>query len=354
MNTPWYGRAEIRWLVGIIVGVLVFALLKFVLGLIKKRIQKLPAAQSTPVTDLVARLTRSTSSLFVFWLALFTGARFVEFRSDWRAFIVTSMLVVALIQVGLWGMQVVEYGLHRRLNLQTDLSGSQKTTFSALSLVGKIALWVLIGVLILDNLPGIDATSIIASLGIGGIAIGLAVQNILGDLFSSLTITLDKPFIIGDFIKVGEHSGTVEHIGLKSTRIRSLSGEQLIFANSDLLASRVQNYRRMERRRVSYQLGLEYGTDPEQIKAIPGILQEIIQNQPHIQFDRAHFVGFGAYALNFEVVYFIDNSDYLEYMDVQQAIHLETLQRFNAAGIKFAFPVQTVYLEQAGQTEDQK
>jgi small-conductance mechanosensitive channel len=200
--------------------------------------------------------------------------------------------------------------------------------------------------LALDNIPGIEVDALIASLGIGGIAVALAAQNILGDLFASLSIVLDQPFVIGDSITVGEYVGTVEHIGLKSTRVRSLTGEQLIFSNSDLLNSRIRNYGRMEERRVSFTLGVTCQTPYEKLVEIPGMIQEIIAAQPQTRFGRAHFKAYGDFSLNFEIVYCMLTSDYDVFMDIQQGINLEILRRFAEEGIELAYPTQTVFVAQ--------
>ncbi len=207
----------------------------------------------------------------------------------------------------------------------------------------KIGVWIFVFLIILDNLPGVEITTLIAGLGIGGIAVGLAVQNILSDLFSSVSIALDKPFVIGDTIKVGEFVGTVESIGLKSTRLRSISGEQLIFTNSDLLSSRIQNFKRLERRRVIFSLGVTYETSTENLEKIPRLVEEIISTKPNVTFDRAHFKEFGAFSLNFEIVYYVDTSDFRYFMDVQQEINLEIFRKFNERGIQFAYPTQVIY-----------
>ena len=205
-------------------------------------------------------------------------------------------------------------------------------------------LWILLFLVALDNF-GADVTTLIAGLGVGGIAIALAVQNILGDLFASFSIVLDKPFIIGDFIIVGDHLGTVEYIGLKTTRLRSLSGEQLIFSNTDLLGSRIRNYKRMYERRVVFSVAVVYQTPEEKLAAIPEMIREIVEAQAQIRFDRAHFKDFGAYALNFEVVYWILSPDYNLYMDIQQTINLAIFRQFNETGIAFAYPSQTLFLD---------
>ncbi|MCK4490540.1 MAG: mechanosensitive ion channel family protein, partial [Anaerolineales bacterium] len=228
--------------------------------------------------------------------------------------------------------------------------GEDATTLDALGLIGKILLWVILSLIILDNL-NIEISSLVASLGIGGIAVALALQNILGDLFASISITLDKPFVIGDFVEVDEFAGNVEDIGLKSTRIRSLSGEELIFSNTDLLNSRIRNYKRLEKRRISFSIAVTYSTSVENLKKIPGIVEEIISPLENIQFERAHFKSMGDYSLNFAIVYHVHEPAYVSYLDTQQVINLELYQRFEEEGIEFAYPTQTVIMEKQGGLE---
>lgn len=205
--------------------------------------------------------------------------------------------------------------------------------------------------LALSNL-GVDVTALIAGLGVGGIAVALAVQNILGDLFASLTITIDKPFVVGDFIVVGTEMGTIEKIGLKTTRVRSLGGEQLIFGNNDLLSSRIRNYRRMQERRIVFTFGVTYQTTAEQMQSITRGVREIISGMDRARFDRCHFQKFGSSSLDVEVAYFVLSAEYNVYMDVQQAINLELMRRFKQDGVAFAFPTQTLYLERPARASD--
>ena len=202
-----------------------------------------------------------------------------------------------------------------------------------------------IGVLVaLDNL-GIDVTALITGLGIGGVAIALATQNILGDLFASLSIMLDKPFVVGDFIRSGDHLGTVERIGLKTTRLRSLTGEQLIFSNNDLLQSRLRNYKRMAERRVLFRIGVTYQTPAGQLEAIPMMVRGIIESVGTVRVDRAHFAAFGDSSYDFEFVYYVLSPDYNVYMDVQQAINLTIVRAFERERIEFAYPTRTLFLQ---------
>ena len=198
-------------------------------------------------------------------------------------------------------------------------------------------------VFLLDNL-GFKVSAVITGLGIGGIAVALAAQTILGDLFAYFVIFFDRPFEIGDFIIVGDKLGSVEYIGLKTTRVRSLSGEQLVFSNKDLTDSRIHNYKKMERRRVVFQLGVIYQTTLEQVKEIPAIVKQIIENQKDTAFDRGHFAKYGDFSLNFEFVYYVVGSDYNKYMDIQQAINLEIYKVFEEKGIEFAYPTQTLFM----------
>jgi small-conductance mechanosensitive channel len=211
-------------------------------------------------------------------------------------------------------------------------------------LFAKVVVWTVVILLVLENIPGIHITALIASLGIGGIAIGLALQKILGDLFASLTISIDQPFVEGDPITVDQFSGQVEHIGLKSTRIRSGTGELLVFSNSDLLNSRIRNYKSMDHRLVVFTLNITYDTPYKKLQKIPKILKGIVETQPKVTFNRAHFKGYDPSALAYEVVYTVNTADFNLYMDIQQEINLEIFRRFHEDGINFAYPTQTILL----------
>jgi len=209
--------------------------------------------------------------------------------------------------------------------------------------VARIAVWAIVLLLTLENL-GIDITALVAGLGIGGIAVALALQNVLGDLLASLSITLDQPFVLGDFLVVGEHMGTVEYIGIKSTRLRSLAGEQIVMSNSDLLASRLRNFGRMYERRVVFTLGVTYETPRDKLRQLAPLLREIIEAEEGVRFDRAHFATYGPYSLDFEIVYHVLSPDYGRYMDLQQAINFRIHESFEALGVEFAYPTQTLWL----------
>ncbi len=222
---------------------------------------------------------------------------------------------------------------------------------ATLSLWGaKVFLWVVVVLSMLSNV-GVNITAFVASLGVGGIAIALAMQNILGDVFASLSIAVDKPFEVGDFIVVGSLSGTVEHVGLKTTRIRSLGGEQIVMANAEMIGSTIQNYKRLLERRIVFEIGLTYTCSALQAREVTQRIEHIISQQERARFDRCHFRSFGESALEFEVVYIVLDPSYNIYMDIQQDINLAIMDAFNEIGVSFAFPSRTVYVASIPEAE---
>ncbi|QQR83532.1 mechanosensitive ion channel family protein [Candidatus Peregrinibacteria bacterium] len=208
----------------------------------------------------------------------------------------------------------------------------------------KFVLWSIAVLMILSNL-GINVSALITGLGIGGIAVALAVQTLLSDLFSSFSIYFDKPFEVGDFVVIGEHSGTIKRIGLKTTRIQALGGEELVLSNHELTNTRIQNFKRMQRRRILFSVGVVYGTTTDQLKKIPEIIKDIIDTVALADFDRAHFKHFGDFSLVFEIVYFLNSKEYVDYMNTQQSINLALREAFEKEHIEMAFPTQTVYVQ---------
>ncbi|MDD4311523.1 MAG: mechanosensitive ion channel family protein [Eubacteriales bacterium] len=217
----------------------------------------------------------------------------------------------------------------------------------------KGIIWGIALILFLDNI-GVKITSLVAGLGIGGVALAFAAQNVLTDIFCFFTIFFDKPFEIGDFIISGDQMGTVEHIGLKTTRLRALGGEQLVVSNTDLTGSRIRNYKTMQQRRVLFSLGVTYDTPNEKLKQIPQVIQTIIEETEDATFARTHFASFGSYSLNFEVVYYVLTSDYDCYMDINQHVNLAIKEAFERLGIDFAFPTSVVQVQQGSSLDLQK
>lgn len=345
MDYILYGNSIEKWIYAFGIVVLLSVFLRITRGILSHRLNSLARKTKTDIDDLIVKLVTQIKFYIIVFLSIYFGSLFLTL-SDFVNLIIGKILIITLLlQAAIWGSTIVTFGVEKYKKRKMAEDAASVTTFTALGFVIRLILWSVIILLILDNL-GIDVTTLVAGLGVGGIAIALAVQNILGDLFASLSIVLDKPFVIGDFIIIDNFMGTVEHIGLKTTRLRSLSGEQLVFANNDLLKSRIRNYKRMYERRVLFSIGVIYQTSYEQLKAIPHMIREIIEAQDKVRFDRAHFKEFGASSLNFEIVYWVQVPDYVVYMDIHQAINLALFKKFEQEGIEFAYPTQTIFLEQ--------
>ena len=343
LNEMFYGNPVWVWFLALAIVTLVAVVLRVLRRIILHRLTAFAKQTATEVDDLAADLFARTRFFFVLAISLYAGSLALTLPEVATRVISTVAMLTLLIQAGIWGTGLVSFLITRSVKRKLEEDAATATSMAALSFIIKLVLWVVILLLALDSM-GVDITALIAGLGIGGIAVALALQNVLGDLFGSLSIVLDKPFVIGDFIIVDELLGTVEHIGLKTTRVRSLFGEQLVFSNSDLLNSRIRNYKRMHERRIAFSLGVTYQTPYEKLAAIPDIIREIIESQEQARFDRAHFKEYGDFALGFEIVYYVLVPDYNTYMDTQQAINLAVYERFEKEGISFAYPTQTLYV----------
>lgn len=311
-----------------------------------RQLIRLDKRNETEVWPVLLAVIRQTKWLFLFIFALFIGLSFIDMPGTGRKIINSIIIITLIIQAGLWASIALQVMLERYRQKQLDKDPASVTTLSVLNFIGKVILWSVVLLLILDNL-GVNITALVAGLGVGGIAVALAVQTILGDLLASLSIVLDKPFVVGDFLIVNDLLGSVEYVGLKTTRLRSLSGEQLIFSNSDLLKSRIRNYGRMYERRVAFDLGVTYQTPRDKLVKIPEIIRAAVEKQAKTRFDRSHFKQYGDFALIFESVYYVLGPDYNEYMDIQQAINLYIHEHFEQEGIEFAYPTQTLFVQKS-------
>ena len=327
------------------------ALSTFVLGLIlvflfKKifivRLKKWANKTETTMDDLLVKGVERTLLPILFFGVLSISIKTLNLSNDFIYFfgIATKVLFTFLfVRVVL---SILNHLTRAYLRRYDDFEQRQKQ-IKGIKVLVNILIWMIAGVFLLDNL-GFEISAIVAGLGIGGIAVALAAQVILGDLFSYFVIFFDRPFTIGDFIIVDDKLGVIEYVGIKTTRIRALSGEQLIFSNTDLTNSRVHNYKKMERRRVVFKLGVIYQTSYEKLKLIPTLVREIIEKQEGATFDRGHFASYGDFSLNFEFVYYIEGSDYNKYMDIQQSINFEVFKSFENEKIEFAYPTQTIFV----------
>ena len=296
---------------------------------------------------IAATLAAATSVWLLLPLALYAAVLALEAPPRLERVAAAAALVALVLQGGLWAHRALTHWLSLRVERTRVRDPQAATTLRLLGYGVQALLWLLVGLLALDQL-GFDVTALIAGLGIGGVAIALAVQSVLGDLFACAAIALDKPFVVGDFIVVDNLRGTVESIGLKTTRVRSLDGELLVFSHADLLKSRVRNFKRMQERRIQFGVGVTYGTPPAKLRRVPGWLRQAVEAQPTTRFDRAHFKGYAESSLEFEVVYYVLSADYNVYMDVQQALNLAIYERFAAEGIEFAFPTRKLFFRRDG------
>jgi small-conductance mechanosensitive channel len=347
LQTTFFGNAMLAWIIAAGILVLVTLLLMLVRQLLVQRGAKLATYSATRVDDFLVAILRHTHGLFLFAVALSAAslalALPLEARHGVRIFLGASVILQLLV----WGNAAIALWLKD----QTAAKPGALGTMTAIAFMARLLLWVIAILLLLDNF-GLQVTTLIAALGVGGIAVALAAQTILGDLFAAISIYLDQPFEVGEFIAFDEYLGTVKNVGLRSTTIQSLWGEVLVVSNADLLKSRIKNYARMKERRVSFVVGAAYGTPRALVQAIPGLIRAAVEEQKQVRFDRSHFRGYGDSSLDFETVYYVLSPDYNIFMDIQQAINLRIMERFEEQGIAFAHPIRVVKMPAATATPD--
>jgi small-conductance mechanosensitive channel len=292
--------------------------------------------------DLGLELVGRTRIYFLFAVALVIAVRFVEVPARGALLLDKVVALIVLVQAARWATGAIGFYVSRHIERRRGTADAANLWAArTLGFAASLAVWTVILLAVLDNV-GFDVTTLVTGLGIGGIAVALAVQNILGDIFAAMAIVLDKPFVVGDFIVVDTFQGTVEQIGLKTTRLRSLSGEQIVFANGELLKGRIRNYKRLYERRNVFTIDLPRDTATEVVARVPAMLREIVEAQQPVRFDRSHFSAYTDATLRFETVYFVLDPDYNKHMDIQQAIFLGILERFRREGIGFALPTPAI------------
>lgn len=319
--------------------------LRLVRTVAEHRLRNLAERTTNRIDDVLLDLLSRTRLFFLVGLATLLALSLVHLPTKVDRFARSTALLLVFLQIGMWGSRVVQHAIEVRFSRSDSQDPAARTGAGVLTFGALVVVWAIVLLLVLDNL-GINITALVAGLGVGGVAVALATQNILGDLFASVSILLDKPFVVGDFIVVGpEFMGTVERIGIKTTRLRSLGGEELVFSNNDLLQSRVRNFKRMQERRVLFKLGVVYQTSPSALERIPGLVREVIEGVQGTRFDRCHFSSFGDFSLVFETVYFVLSPDYNQFMDIHQGLLLAINRRFAAEGVEFAYPTQTLMVQ---------
>ncbi len=332
-------------LIAVATFIVVYIVLAILWKFLLKRIRVIAKKTKLKADDVVVDVLGGIGSLFYIAVALFVSVQSLTLSPAINTVIKALFLLAIVSEAIKLADKVIHYFVLQGMKAkQKDMTAAEEKKVSGVfSLFIRFGLWALGLLLILSNL-GFDVTSLIAGLGIGGLAISLALQNVLGDMFSSLSIAVDKPFQEGDFIVVGENKGTVKQIGIKTTRLVALEGEEIVISNTELTTARVQNYRKLEKRRVVFTVGVEYGTPLEKLKNIPQMITNIINAEDKTEVDRIHFMAFGDSSLNFEVVYFISSKEYIDYADAQQHINLKIVEKFEEEGIEMAFPTRTVHL----------
>jgi small-conductance mechanosensitive channel len=335
---PEFENSLVDWLIALGVTAAWFVALVAIRRLIRRYNRRLEREPQLGLPEVFTATFSRTTLLFILVSAAAAGLATLN-PSGLVTRVARSAVMITLIwQVGVWSTAATSALLERRRQRALETDAAMAGSLSIVGVIVRTGIWIIVVLVILQN-TGVDVGALMAGLGIGGVAVALAMQNVLGDLFASLSITLDRPFVVGDLIIVGAHEGHVEHIGLKSTRIRSLGGEQIIVSNADMLRSTLRNFGRMSERRVEFTLAIDYETAPEMLERIPAIIQEIVSSQHNTRFGRSHLAGHGLYSLNFQTVYYVLDSDFQQHMDIQHHIHVGIHREFARAGIKFAEPL---------------
>jgi len=343
-SQPLFTNSPLHWLIAVSVAVIVYLILIAIRGVVRRSLERLKATPDDEWLEIPLSVLSRTAGFFFVVLSVYAGTQALTVGPIFTRVLNTAITISLFWQVGLWAAAAAKAWLERKRRRSMAVDRAMVGSLGIIGFIINVAIWAMVLLLTLDNL-GVDITALIAGLGIGGIAVALAVQNILSDLFASLSITLDRPFVVGDFLIIGEFLGSVEYIGIKSTRLRSLSGEQIVMSNADLLGSRLRNYGRMAERRVVFTTSVRYETPIEKVEKIPVLIREIIEAQSDTRFDRSHFMRHGPTALDFETVYYVLSPDYNKYMDIQQAINVRLHRELAKLDVKFALPVQRVMLE---------
>jgi len=349
-SLPLFSNSPIQWLIACAVGAGMMMLLLTSRRVVRSYHKRLRETERQELLEIPLQVLSRTTLPFFVVLSLFLALRTLTTSPQLDRAINSAITIALFWQTGVWAVAAVSAWLERKKRAALASDRAMVGSLGIIGFIGTVIIWAMVALLTLDNL-GINITALVAGLGIGGIAVALAVQNILGDLFASLSIALDRPFVVGDFLIIDDFLGSVEHIGIKSTRLRSLSGEQIVMSNADLLKSRVRNYGRMAERRVVFANSVSLETPIESVERIPALIRDIVESQPNTRFDRSHFAKYGAGSMDFETVYYVLSPDYNKYMDTQQAINVRIHREFAKLGVKFGYPAQKLFIAQAEDAE---
>jgi len=336
VNVTLFGNPLTDWLLSIGLAAGVFCCLSLVIRFLTEQIPK--RTKFAPHTKSLLESALRINLFLVLMVAIVVGLSILQLNPKVETFTRQIFFIAICLQLGIWASDVV-WVFCVKADPPSESVRYRSSAHGLIIIVARMLIWIILFLLVLENF-GVNITALIAGLGIGGVAMALAVQNILGDILGSISIVLDKPFELGDFIVIGDTMGSVENIGIKTTRLRSLGGEQIVLSNSSLLSGRIQNFKRMYERRVVFSFGVTYDTPNEKLLAISEEVEKILRSREKVRFDRAHFKEFGPSALVFEVVYFVLSPDFNFYMDIQQHVNLELKSHFERLGVRFALPTQ--------------
>jgi len=344
---PFFGTLNITdYIAAIILFTGLVVLFKIIQVVVLSRLHALSKKTATDIDDVFIEAISGIRAWVYTLIALFIALQLFTLPAT-VALLFSGIVYFSIVWQGIEiVLKFVEYGAQRLLEKDEDGDGEidlgSTTASHMVTLIARIALWAFGIIFVLSNM-GIEVTSLIAGLGIGGLAVAFALQGVLSDLFASFSIYLDKPFRIGDYIVLGGDSGIVERIGIKTTRIRTLQGEELVVSNTELTTARVQNFKKMKERRTAMQFGITYETSHDKVKQINGIVERIFGAIDGARLDRVHFTTFADSALLFDVVFYVDSPDYADFLDRQQQFNFELMDKFAELGIEFAYPTQTIY-----------
>ena len=346
LDATYFGNTVWQWVLAGGIALVTFSVLLTLRRIVRSQYASMEATPKVELLELPFKVASRTTTFFIFIVPLTAAAQALVLPDKLTTLIVTIFTIAAFWQAGLWATTAILASLERRAKREMEVNRAAVGTLGIIGFIARMTIWSFVLLLTLDNL-GIQIQPLLAGLGIGGIAVALAVQNVLGDLLASLAITLDRPFVIGDSLAIDDFSGTVEYIGVKSTRLRSVSGEQIILSNSNLMSSRMRNHSRLRERRVVFTISLSQDTPHAKLERVPAVIRSLIEEHKDIRFDRSHFSKISANSFDIETVYFVTTPNYGRYMDIQQQVYLGLLDALSRDGISLAQPLQTLRMERS-------
>ncbi len=341
MEGEYFGNTILHYAYFLVIFVLLFLLFfvfkRVIIGKARKFIEQSEVGEL--VIAVIDRIKPSFYALVSLYVAM--GVLVVPFYL--RRFLIGLIVIWSAYICVIAAQMLIDFSVGKYLKSKEERESSM---IKLIAKIAKILLWAF-AILVVLSTMGVNVTALIAGMGIGGVAVAFALQNILGDLFSSFAIYFDKPFVEGDFIIVGEKMGVVEKIGIKTTRLRALQGEEIVMSNAELTSVQIHNFKKMQKRRIDFGFGVTYNTPSEKLERIPAMVEEIVKEEELADFERIHFNQFAESSLLFAGVYYINSADFADYMKTHQSILFKIKRKFEEEGISMAFPTTTVYLEKS-------